>query len=489
MRLFSKVAILGALIVPLATVPASAQNWKWDINVNGGYSWYNKMVDFNRVDVASLGLTELVGIGRELKFSNRALGGAQLTWWAPFGISHRGNDNNSRGARFGLRANGTYTRTHLRVGNGLDLFTPRIISPTLVELFTNERNRFNLWGATGDVLIRFITPRAPREDFKFEALPYLALGLGAKWVKPRNDFSCSDVLTNNETFSCSPFAIGFDTTQTLLLAIRDKARVMGLVGLGSDWHVARHWAIRTEVGDRIWKPDLRTLQVVSQTNGTVVLAASTETFGRTVNEIYAQAGISYLFGVARYHRVAVAPAPRPSPPPPPPPVSREALTVCVIDPTQPGGIRMQAAYLVGGRDTVVVVNGVDQPFSSSLGNVMVASNADWFIRGQPLTVMTGGKSKLEYATYGTTRVIEPTELAFVGTVNGLPVYADRNDVAEFIAELEPMTRSGRDLGMILSENKTLREEFSHVKVLYVPMNPSGCTFQAVQLQEEVRKGK
>jgi hypothetical protein len=28
-----------------------------------------------------------------------------------------------------------------------------------------------------------------------------------------------------------------------------------------------------------------------------------------------------------------------------------------------------------------------------------------------------------------------------------------------------------------------------VKVLYVPMSPSGCVFQAVQIQEQVRKGK
>jgi hypothetical protein len=50
-------------------------------------------------------------------------------------------------------------------------------------------------------------------------------------------------------------------------------------------------------------------------------------------------------------------------------------------------------------------------------------------------------------------------------------------------------QAGRDLGVILSGNKELRGEFQNVKVLYVPMNPTGCTFQAVQLQEQVRKGK
>jgi hypothetical protein len=50
------------------------------------------------------------------------------------------------------------------------------------------------------------------------------------------------------------------------------------------------------------------------------------------------------------------------------------------------------------------------------------------------------------------------------------------------------TRSGVDLGVLLNENRTLRNEFNDVRVLYVPTTATGCVFQAVQRQEEVRKG-
>jgi hypothetical protein len=150
---------------------------------------------------------------------------------------------------------------------------------------------------------------------------------------------------------------------------------------------------------------------------------------------------------------------------------------------------MQTATLVGGRDTVVVVSGADRPFRETVGNVMVAANAPWYVQGQPLT-MTVGRGRAEFATYGAARVVEANDIAYVGTINGFPVYADRDDVADILDELTELNRAraGTDLGVILNENRTLRTEFNNVKVLYVPTNATGCVFQAVQRQEEVRKG-
>ena len=150
---------------------------------------------------------------------------------------------------------------------------------------------------------------------------------------------------------------------------------------------------------------------------------------------------------------------------------------------------MQTATLIEGRDTVITVNGSDRPFRESIGNVMVASNADWYVRGQPLT-MNIGNQKVEFATYGSARTIEASELAFLGTVSGVPVYADRDEVADVIEELNELNRaqSGRDLGKILEEHKDLRQDLDDVKVVYVPLYATGCVFQGVQRQEEVRKG-
>jgi hypothetical protein len=453
MRLVSKVAILGALIVPVATVPASAQSWKFDWNVNGGYSVFNKMLDSEDTGLANMD-------GKDVKFKNGGMLGTQLTFWPS--------------SRIGIRANGTYADRPLEATD-FDLSSPA----------SSGLSHVNLWSASGDLLLRLATPR---EEFtSMELLPYIALGVGAKWHNPAGDnFTCDDS-AENKTFACAPFTVPNGNS----FALAEANSVMGLAGLGADWRFARNVAIRTEIGDRIWKAKLHAASAPAGTS--VALTNSDEKVGSTIHELYGQVGLSFLFGVARPVAVAVAappapvePAPAPAPAPAP---SREAISVCVIDPTAAGGIRMQSAFLVASRDTVVVVNGVDQPLSGSVGNVMVASNADWYVRGQPLTI-TVGTRKLEYATYGSTRVVEATDLSYLGTVNGVPVYADKNDVADVIGEINDLNRAnaGKDLGQILDEQKDLQKAINNVKVLYVPMNATGCVFQAVQLQEEVRKG-
>ena len=39
------------------------------------------------------------------------------------------------------------------------------------------------------------------------------------------------------------------------------------------------------------------------------------------------------------------------------------------------------------------------------------------------------------------------------------------------------------------ENKELRNALADVKVLYVPLQSTGCVFQALQMQEQVRKNR
>lgn len=447
MRLASKVAILGALLVPVATAPAFGQSWKWDWNINGGYSLFTNMLDSDDLGTAAE--------DTDVKFKNGGLLGTQLTFWPSSG--------------FGIRLNGTYA--------------DRPVEGVSSTPANSGIGNVNLWSGSGDLLIRLARPRAEFESMEF--LPYLALGLGLKWHNPSGDnYMCNDT-EEGDSFACAPFTAGSNT-----FALGEKNTLMGLAGLGADWRVARNIAIRTEIGDRIWDARLHQVNPVA-TGGTYTLAEGDEDIGKTIHELYGQVGLSFLFGVARPVEVAVVapPAPVEPAPAPTPEVTRESISVCVIDPTAPGGIRMQSAFLVAGRDTVVTVDGTDRPLNTAVGNVSVASNADWFVRGEPLTMRIGTRN-VEFATYGSARVVEATDLAFLGTVNGIPVYADRNEVAEIITELDELNRAnqGRDLGQILEENRELRDEIDDVKVLYVPMHSTGCVFQAVQRQEEVRKG-
>ncbi|MGQ0560817.1 MAG: hypothetical protein ACT443_02970 [Gemmatimonadota bacterium] len=457
MKLVRVVAMLGALLVPVVTSPASAQSWKWDLNVNGGYSWFNDMLSAENSGISGAGEDDL-------KFEAGPLVGAQLTFWPS--------------TRIGIRVNGTYADNALEANNF-----------TMTSPLNSGLDHVNLWSASGDLLFRFVRPD---EDFDgMEFLPYLALGLGAKWHNPAGDaFTCRDV-EEGKTFSCAPLTIQSGSTAGSNFALAEANSLMGLVGLGADWRIARSFAIRTEVGDRIWDARLHATTGTPTTGNTITLAQGDTDFGDDVHEIYAQAGLTFLFGVARPEVVAVVAPPAPVEPEPAPVISREAITVCVIDPTAPGGIRLQTATLVGGRDTVVVVGGTDRPLTESVGNVVIASNADWFVRGQPLVINVGDDNTLEFLTVGSTRMIESGDLAFVGTLNGMAVYADRDDVADIIVELDEInrTRPGTDLSVILTDNRVLRTELEDVDVLYVPTAATGCVFQAVQLQEQVRKGK
>lgn len=435
MKLASKAALIGALMLPVVVAPASAQSWKWDLGVGGGFAWYSSMLDGD--NVAAL------GDDNKVKFNKGPFLGAQLGFWPS--------------SRIGIRVNGTYADVDLQSDDDV----------TYLE-------HVNLWSGTGDLMFRF---RQPAEEFtKFEMLPYLAVGAGLKWVNPAGAFgNCVDT-EESEDFECVPVTVG-----TTRLALAEKSTLMGLVGLGADWRLARSMALRTEIGDRIWDAPIHALTV--GTNNT-----TDEDVGKAVHELYAQIGLNFLFGVARPEVVAIAP---PAPAPTPTPVAevrRESINVCVIDPTSPGGIRMQNATLIEGRDTVISVGGSDRPLRESVGNVMVASNADWYIRGQPLS-MNVGNQKVEFATYGSPRTVEPADLAFLGTVNGVPVYADKDEVQDVIEELNELNRAqrGTDLGKILEEHKDLREDISDVKVVYVPMYSTGCVFQGIQRQEDVRK--
>jgi hypothetical protein len=212
------------------------------------------------------------------------------------------------------------------------------------------------------------------------------------------------------------------------------------------------------------------------------------------HDIYGTVGLHLTFGGAGAAAVvAAAPPPPPPPPPtqpaqptqpPPPPAAprEESVSVCVIDPAAPGGMRMVSAmYLPTTRDTMVVVNGQRTAFRTTLPTVTTAANADWLIAGRPLEV-TVGPATARFLPVGQTQTMGEGSLVLLGTANGMPVYANRNDVSAVA------TRFGTtgELTTVLA-NAELRRAFDAVQTIYVPYHVAGCAFQPLQRQEEVRK--
>ena len=152
---------------------------------------------------------------------------------------------------------------------------------------------------------------------------------------------------------------------------------------------------------------------------------------------------------------------------------------------------MQAAtYRVTQRDTIVMVNGTATPLATFVGtDVMVARNAGWYMRGEPLEV-TVNRETLRYLPYQSGTIIEPSQIVYVGNVNGYPIYADRDEVADVITAINTARAGGTnvELGTILAGNAQIRNTVQGVSYLYVPLDPYGCRFQPLALQEDVRKG-
>jgi hypothetical protein len=445
MRMLGRVATAAALTAVVAG-PAAAQHWRADFGLNGGFSYYTGMIPDDEI-----------GNDLSVKFSPNWLLGTQLGFWIT--------------PRIGIRANGTFTDTDTEVDD--------------VVVHGNT----NLWSLTGDLLFRF---REPNETWMgSEFLPYLALGIGGKWHNTAGDhFQCNDE-QETKVWACLPYTVPAGSPGSPEFALGEQKVLAGLIGLGGDLRFSPNFALRLEVNDRIYKP--QNYRAEFQGGSLWRLPDGDENVSKLVHELGAQAGLHILLGLARAEVVAIEappPAPPPLPPPtpapqPPPPPREESITVCVVDPTAPGGIRMQTAtFIVASGDTVVERGGQRIPLGQAVGNIAVAQTQDWYVRGTPF-VLSSGSYRAEYVTYGQASMRSPESLAFVGTVGGVPVYADTDEVQSIRTQLDAQTN--RELSAILA-NRALRDELDDVRTLYVPLRATGCVFQPLQRQEPVRKG-
>jgi hypothetical protein len=458
MKMFNRTALATALMVSAAAAPASAQSWKWDLGFQAGYSFFTNSVTSDSLGGTTGGTNDQ----SQLKFANKPrFGGTLGLWFTP---------------KVGVRANYKYMSGQLvDESNDNDIL-----------------NDINMHSASGDLLFRF---HAPNETWSgTEVLPYLAVGLGAKWMNPRGDAQICDDPSENKEWNCAAFAVPGTNAGVLTLA-EDKT-IMGLLGLGADIRFSPHMALTLEANDRMFRPPVARAAATATVN-TFTMTNGDHRISKWTHELGADIGLKFLFGLASAPVIMAPPPPPPpapvvvTPPPPPAPVEN-AIQVCVIDPTQPTGLRMQnAIYLPASGDTMVMMNGNRVRLNTTVGNVMVVRNADWYVRGEPLTINVNKDVKMQYSTESGAVQIDAGKLAYLGTANGYPVYANASEVADVSRALGELraANASRDLGNILDERKDLRDELDDVKYLYVPLQSTGCVFQTFRMLEPVKKGK
>jgi hypothetical protein len=430
MKSLHRAAAVAALLLPLAAAPAAAQNYRGDIGINAGGAFWTPLL--RTTDMNTEG---------SLRWKAGWIAGLHGTAWLT--------------PQIGVRANFAYTDRPIEWSN-------------TGEIWMENTNLYNL---TGDLMFRPMG--SPALLMGRGAMPYIALGVGGKMVNTAGTTIETPVEGRFIDANAGRFVVGNETV------------IQGLVALGTDLRLAPSMALRFELGDRIFNPKTYRVGPMGGPVGTE------ERVGPLVHELYGILGLQFLLGLQPVV-VAVTPAPPPPPPPPPPPAAprEETLTICVIDPMAPGGIRqVQAIHIPAQGDTLVVVDGQRRAFRTTLPMVQVAAGADWYVAGRPLVVTTGLRTPTEFVTYGGSRLIDARDLVFLGTVRGMPVYADAADVTTFRTQLETAHGTSRDLEQILRTQTALRQPIADLGVLYVPLNVAGCVFQPLQRLEPVIKGR
>lgn len=153
------------------------------------------------------------------------------------------------------------------------------------------------------------------------------------------------------------------------------------------------------------------------------------------------------------------------------------VRVCAVAPADPTGLRMLDAIRFEGRpDTLAVIDGKRVPVSEALGSVRVAGHVAWFAGRRTLDLPLGGTVR-KYAIYDLGRVIEPGDLSYLGSTEGVGLFAAREDVAPIAAELATLHASEHDLVKLVTMSSRLRARLRAIEVLYIPLQPTGCLFQ------------
>jgi hypothetical protein len=467
MKFLQRAAIAAALALPLSAVSVSAQFYRWDFTVLGGGSWPTGNI-LDRSDFDFLDGTVVVddNLSRSVDLGSGGLVGGQLGFWF--------------NKRFGVRANFAYAASN--VDRHRLLFTDQVLFDPL-EFFDHD---INLWSGTGDLMIRIREPRTRWDGFEW--LPFIALGAGAEWINPAGDqFNVVDefplvvnpLADNLVSGGIDAIPLRCSIVFNTCAVLEKKTQFAGLVAIGTDLRFSPMWSARIEFGDRIFDAPIR--EVAFSPDFPFVFE-NIGNLSRTVNQLYLTGGVSILFGLQK-PPVRAAVVPRPAPPPPPPPPATEEITVCVIDPTYAQGLRtITATRNLSTGDTTVMKDGHRMPLAEAVGNVPTAGNATWYVSGAPMEIGMM-PNRIQYVSVGGARTIEAGELAYIGTVNGVPVFADRLTLAPGLANLGPNT----DLNQLIGTSPDARKALETVAVVYVPLQPTGCVFQAMQKQQEIRK--
>jgi hypothetical protein len=433
---------LSAALFTLAVVPAEAQTGWGSLGINA--NWMNPALHAEGGQT-EMGFDETVGIGGDLDF-----------WFG-------------RSRQWGLGFAGTYSGW-----NEWDTDFGGDFGHKVHFGMYDASLQFRLMGVDNDTRL----------------LPFLSIGGGAITVNPEDDpdepfpsgFCTGGVQQDEEGLSCR------FTPADVLLHTNSQTSLAVVGGLGLDWFMSPSVAVRLEAKDYWTK------------NSPYLRLSDGEKHDGGHNWAF-NGGLAFYWGrvpVAEPGFVREEPIIQAPPPPPPPPApAEEMITVCVVEPQGFAVRTIEAVRVIDENRVYVTRNGQRVAFETAhpANAPIYVRNATWYMADQPLVVnletdptkMTAAdRNRIELVLFGSPAQRQATDVVFVGTIDGTPVYASTSDVAPFRARLETQLRTNTDLATILRADQQLAQDFGRVTSYYVAVEPN-CVFQPVSVTHFVRR--
>lgn len=344
----------------------------------------------------------------------------------------------------------------------------------------------------GSLQFRLGTPTASTR-----ILPALSLGVGAVFVNPDDDpaspfpaaFCQGGIGTTPEGHQTCDFTVAdarLNTAEDTELAL--------VPGASLDFFLAPSVALRLEAKD-YWTKDSPYFRI------------SDGTRHDGGHNLQFNGGLAFYFGGRRVAEpgfvatepIIVTPPPAPAPPPPPPPAppAERTMTMCVVDANGYSLRTVDVIEVPSQNRRYVTRNGQRVEFATAYpatGPIYVR-NASWYMSDQPLvvnletgttTVAPAERNRLELVLFGSPGTRTATDLVFIGTVDGTPIYANRSDIAAFQPRLSTQMAISTDLGTIMRADANLAREIGAVDTYYVAVEPN-CVFQPVSVTHFVRR--
>jgi len=433
--------------------PAAAQQKSWGFGFHGSYF--------------KSGTLAKSSTDTELQLDNKSSLGGNLEAW--FG-----------GGRLGLRADASHTNTPWILEAGS---TSTSISNAQATLATY--GKVDLWMADADLMLRLFTPTVDRRF-----APFVSLGGGiVRW----------DV--NNPNTGAFDLRVPEADVQIYGSAQSEPA-VTG--SIGTDFFLAPAVALRLEAKD-YWNPSSPYIRLSELTN----TDGSTRHHNGAHNMLYS-AGLTFLFGGHKEEPgfIAVAPEPEPAPvvvvqaPAPPPAPTTEAVNMCYVD--QSGRLQtVSAVRNLSNSNIYVNRNGSNVLFTTAYptSEPYYIKGSSWYMASRPLMLDLGKgtaittdvdvntvPNRIEWVNFGSSQPIAASDLTFVGSINGTPLYARSSDIGGFQSDLDAAMRTSSDLSRMLSDQAFADRYVNEIGTFYMPVEPgTDCVFQPVSSTHVVRR--